>query len=180
MKTKPAFGHSIRSLQIMLRTLQFTRQVPCTVVADGIYGPHTLEAVTDFQRTHALPVTGITDAETWNKIAADYENASVDTCCACPLRIALSPGERICSGSRHPHTALIQSILMLLNQQFRCTGDIKPTGIWDQQTADAIFAFQKTAGLECTGELNKQTWKHLALQYPLAVSRRMKEYPEYS
>jgi hypothetical protein len=44
------------------------------------------------------------------------------------------------------------------------------TGSLDLSTAEAISAFQYLSGLPETGEVDKITWKHLALQYPLAVN----------
>jgi len=43
-----------------------------TVVADGIYGQRTAEAVRSFQRIFGLPVSGIVDYPTWYKISAVY------------------------------------------------------------------------------------------------------------
>lgn len=178
MKQTLSSQHPIRDLQSMLRLLQINRHHPCTVIADGVYGPNTLSAVSDFQESHHLPVTGITDKSTWEQIVSDYETASTHIRKACPLQICLNPGERICIGSEHPHILLIQAMLTIIQRQFHCAGCLELTGIWDEHTSDAIASFQKTIGLDETGELDKETWKHLALQYSLAVSRRMKEYPE--
>ena len=44
------------------------------------------------------------------------------------------------------------------------------SGVLDEATADALASFQYLSALPQTGELDKITWKHLALQYPLAVN----------
>ena len=46
--------------------------------------------------------------------------------------------------------------------------------ILDNATSDALSTFQQITGLPMTGNLDKQTWKHLALHYPLAVNLLMK------
>ena len=45
------------------------------------------------------------------------------------------------------------------------------TGILDIATAESLTAFQQLSQLPPTGQLDKVTWKHLALHYPLAVNR---------
>ena len=44
------------------------------------------------------------------------------------------------------------------------------TGILDPSTADALSSFQMLIGLPITGNLDKHTWKHLALHFPLAAN----------
>ena len=46
------------------------------------------------------------------------------------------------------------------------------TGILDEATAQSLAAFQSLSDLPQTGELDKQTWKHLALHFPLAANRK--------
>ena len=43
-----------------------------TIVADGIYGSRTQEAVETFQRAFGLPVTGVVDFKTWYAISDIY------------------------------------------------------------------------------------------------------------
>ena len=43
------------------------------------------------------------------------------------------------------------------------------SGLLDEATAEAIASFQVLSGLPMTGQLDKHTWKHLVLQYPLAA-----------
>jgi hypothetical protein len=45
------------------------------------------------------------------------------------------------------------------------------SGILDIATEESLSAFQYLSGLPETGSLDKVTWKHLALQYPLAVNK---------
>ena len=51
MKPETFFtGRPIRSLQTMLRVLGESKGREVTLIPDGIYGPQTMAAVTDFQR----------------------------------------------------------------------------------------------------------------------------------
>lgn len=62
----------ISELQNYLRTIAAYRDNVPVIGVDGIYGQHTALAVSAFQHGANLPVTGITDLDTWNAIFAAY------------------------------------------------------------------------------------------------------------
>lgn len=163
-------GQPIRSLQTMLRVLAEDGSKYLTVIPDGIYGPETMAAVTNFQRIHGLPPTGITDQDTWEAVVAEYEPALIRRSSAQPLHIILNPGQVIRKGERHPHVYLVQALLSVLADTWESIAKPESTGILDEATSDALASFQMLSGLSMTGHLDKQTWKHLALQYPMAAS----------
>ena len=66
-------GQPIRSLQTMLRFIAAARGLDTSVVPDGVYGPQTAAAVSRFQRSVGLPVTGVTNQATWQRIVAAYD-----------------------------------------------------------------------------------------------------------
>ena len=163
-------GQPIRSLQTMLRVLaeNDTRYLP--IIPDGIYGPETMKAVSAFQRQHGLAVTGVTDQDTWEAIVAEYEPALIRRSSAEPLHILLDPGQIIRKGERHPHVYLVQAILAVLSETWDSIPRPDSTGILDGATSEALASFQMLSGLPMTGQLDQITWKHLALQYPLAAT----------
>ena len=160
----------IRSLQTMLRVIAEQDPSHETLVPDGIYGPETVSAVAVFQRQHGLPVTGITDQDTWDAIHASYEPALISISEAEPLNIILNANQVIRRGERHPHLYLVQGMLMLLADVYESIGRPSMSGILDEMTADSLASFQSLNGLPMTGQLDKRTWKHLALHYPLAAN----------
>lgn len=163
-------GQPIRALQTMLRVIaEHSGQIP-SLIPDGIYGPETVRTVSIFQRNHGLPVSGVADQQTWDAVVAVYEPALVDRDEAQPLHIILNPGQVIRKGEKHPHLYLVQSILLILSEAYGSIGTVAVTGILDDATEDALFSFQQLSGLPATGRLDKQTWKALALQYPLAAN----------
>lgn len=163
-------GQPIRSLQTMLRVIAENDPSHVRIVPDGIYGPETVRAVSTFQRKHGLPVTGMTDQATWEALVAVYEPALVEQDEAYFLQIILNPGQVIRRGERSPHLYLVQGMLLALNERYGSIGELTVTGILDTPTSDALAAFQQLSGLPMSGNLDKQTWKHLVLQYPLAVN----------
>lgn len=69
-------GEKVRQLQQQLNRIAQNYPAIPTVVADGIYGPLTAEAVRTFQRIFSLPQTGITDYATWYAISRIYVGVS--------------------------------------------------------------------------------------------------------
>lgn len=67
-----AAGDKVRQLQMQLNRIAQNFPAIPTLVADGIYGSGTAEAVSAFQRIFDLPVTGVTDFATWYAISRIY------------------------------------------------------------------------------------------------------------
>lgn len=164
-------GQPVRSLQTMLRIISEQDPRHPTLIPDGIYGQETLSAVSAFQRIHGLPVTGVTDQQTWEAITACYEPALIAVDAAQPVEAILNPNQVIRKGQSHPAVYLAQGMLMTLAQAWKCISIPAMNGMLDDPTADALAAFQALSSLPMTGNLDKRTWKHLALQYPLASNR---------
>lgn len=161
----------IRSLQTMLRVIaENDRSLP-SVVPDGIYGADTVNAVSAFQRRSALPITGVTDQATWEAIVAAYEPALIEVAEAEPLAIILNPGQVIRRGEKNPNLYLVQAILIVLSESYAGIPAPAVTGVLDIPTANALSEFQAMNLLPATGELDKNTWRHLALHYPAAANR---------
>ncbi len=171
----------VRSLQTMLRVIsEDDRRFP-TVVPDGLYGPSTMNAVSTFQRQYGLPVTGITDQETWEQIVVAYETALIRVDEAAPIRIIMDPGEVFQRGDSSPYIFLLQSMLTQLSLDHPQIKQPGHSGVMDEDTVAALLAFQMLSGLEATGSLDKITWKHIVSQFTLnanhhaAVHRRTKQ-----
>ena len=162
-------GQPIRSLQTMLRVIAQNDAAHPDVIPDGIYGPETVAAVSAFQKLHALPITGITDQNTWEAIVEVYNPSYVNIIAAHPLEIVLAPGQIIRKGERHCHLYLVQGMLTTLAEIYHSVSQPTLSGLLDEATAEAIASFQVLSGLPMTGQLDKHTWKHLVLQYPLAA-----------
>ena len=161
----------VRSLQQMLRTLHEADDRHVRLIPDGIYGQKTMEAVSVFQRLHGIPVTGVTDQATWDTIAAEYETALIQVAQAQPVEIILNSGQVLRRGEESPYLYIAQSMLLVLALQYASVTEPTHSGILDEATAQSLASFQALAGLPQTGQLDKITWKHLALHFPLAANR---------
>lgn len=68
-------GKPIRSLQTMIRAIgRINRSLP-PVIPSGIYSQDTVQAVSSFQREYGLPVTGVVNLGTWNRIVEIYDDS---------------------------------------------------------------------------------------------------------
>lgn len=157
----------VRSLQYMLRVISKDDSRFPTVVLDGIYGPDTMNAVMAFQRQFGLPITGVTNQATWEKIVDAYELAIVRIGKAEPIEIIIDPGQVFRYGDSSPYIYLLQSMLTDLSKNHNAIRKPQHTGILDTATSEALSAFQHLAGLPITGELDKITWKHVVRQFTL-------------
>lgn len=168
--TESFLNQPIRALQTMLRVLAEHDSRYETLIPDGIYGPATVSAVSRFQRSHGIPPTGITDQNTWEAIIREYEPALIQLDEAEELNIILNPNQVIRKGERHPNVHILQAILTVLDDAWGSLGKPSRNGILDEATAASLAAFQGLNNLPMTGHLDKRTWKHLALHYPLAAN----------
>lgn len=65
-------GDKVRQLQAQLNRISRNYPAIPSIVADGVYGSATAEAVRAFQSIFDLPPTGITDYATWFEISDIY------------------------------------------------------------------------------------------------------------
>ena len=176
MKPGESFvGQPIRSLQTMLRTIAQIDPRQITVIPDGVYTNQTTAAVRSFQENNNLPVTGVANQDTWDRIVAAYRPAQIETSPAEPIFITLNPGQTFGPGDRHHHIHLVQAMLSLLAQAYPSFPTVSFTGVFDPETEQAILALQRLAGLNPTGILDKQTWKELVLHHGSAADRLERE-----
>ena len=105
------------------------------VAVDGVFGTVTRDRVVALQRSMARPPTGIVTPELWDVLEArDFpfvgQRASV-------LRV----------GDAGPQVLSVQRVL-----------GVRPTGVYDNDTREAVKAAQSHAGLAGTGVVASRTW----------------------
>ena len=171
-------GKPVRSLQTMLRTVAQAEPELLRVIPDGVFSARTAEAVARFQQKHQLPVTGIADGATWDALVSAYDCAAVDACPAQPVQIHLRAGQVIRRGEENHKLYFVQAMLLTMSVLAEEIPEPELSGMLDEATRVSLVAFQLRAGLPPTGEVDKRTWKALALQFSSAsdeLSRRTGE-----
>ena len=173
MRPEESFvGQPVRSLQQMLRTIHEYDDRHTDIIPDGVYGQKTIRAVTAFQRLHGLTATGVADQDTWEAVVREYDRALIDVGHAQPVEIILNTNEILRRGEQSPYLSIAQAMLLELALEYGSITQPSRTGVLDEATAQSLASFQALSGLPQTGELDKRTWKHLALHFSLAANRR--------
>lgn len=163
----------ITDLQAMLRTIY--PDIPLS--DDGRFGEETAQTVRRFQRDHSLPVTGVADFETWEAIFREFSRATVARGQAEPLLIVLQPDQVLRLGSNNSHLYLMQGMLTAISKYYEQMPSVRFSGILDAPTANAVRWLQERADLPATGEVDKETWRHMAKLYRLTVGDGTGTYP---
>lgn len=139
--------------------------IPKIVPIDGYYGKTTEDAVSAFQKTFNLPVTGIIDQTTWFRIYYIFsavtklsevttEGVSLDV-----MKEVLS--NTLLYGDMRVRVSILQYFLTLLSLYYKTIPQVPITGIYDKDTRTSVLEFQKTVGLPTTGIVDPTTWGKL-------------------
>ena len=171
MRPEESFlGQPVRSLQTMLRVIGKAEGREVSAIPDGIYGRQTAAAVSAFQREHGLPVTGVTDRQTWERLTERFNEAQIAIGKAQGVEVILNSSRIFFPGDSSPWVMLSQSMLAVIAQHYHFSVGPTNSGCIDAQTSQSLKIFQKLSGLVETGHLDRKTWKHLSLQFTLAAN----------
>lgn len=162
-------GRPIRSLQTMLRVLAATDNRYRDLVPDGVYGEQTAAAVSQFQRVNGLPVTAVTDHETWNRIVDAFTRQSPSVLPAAPLSIIWKPKQVIHPGEKNSHLYLIQSMLLAVSRLYPAMPVAQVTGEHDAASVAATNWLQEKSGLPSGGVIDQTTWLYLSKLYRISA-----------
>jgi hypothetical protein len=136
-------GPVVRSIQEQLRRDGFL-----SGGLEGVFDRTTEDAVRAFQQSRKIYDDGIVGPFTWRALAdAGLDPASLP---APKTRVTEPPAPFFRIGSAGPHVAAIQAHLGL-----------KPSTVFDRDTADAVREFQERSGLPADGIVGRRTWAAL-------------------
>ena len=174
MRPEESFqNQSVRSLQTMLQVISMADPRLPMVIPDGIFGPTTRRAVSEFQRFMGLPVTGIADQATWDAIVPVYTAALLHIGPSESIDVVLT--EILRPGMASPWLYPAQAILLFLAPGLGQSPGPAVTGFLDEATEKALLALQKVANLPRTGCLDAATWRSLSHLYTLQALRQSGE-----
>lgn len=156
-----------RNLQSYLRQLSYTDTSIPQLPVDGIEGDMTTEAISSFQKSHGLPVTGSADQQTWESIYDSFlssRSKSLDPQPFCPFP-TVPVNYAVSKGDNGYLVRTIQHILRELSLIFPSFENVEETGDYDEKTADTISELQAITLNGQTGKTDRETWNTLVSLY---------------
>ena len=171
------YNQPIRSLQTMLRTIGMFGDGYERIDPNGIYGPETQAAVRTFQRNRGLPVTGITNWQTWEEIVRMYDRAVEELSPAQSITDSMESAFPFSRGNHHARLKLAQCMLSEIANCYHCVCPPELSGTMDEMMVNSISEFQALSGLPVSGTLDKATWNNLVLQYVMTEMRNRRQNP---
>ncbi len=163
-------GNDVRTVQTRLNRISANYPaIPKISNPDGIFSTETEDAVIAFQEIFDLTPDGIVGKATWYKIQAIY-NAVKKLNELESEGLSLSDVSKQFSGtltlgSTGLEVSVVQYYLNTIANFNPKIPSVPFNGVYDEQTRDAVTAFQREYGLPQTGEVNEETWNKMASVY---------------
>ena len=148
-------GEYVQLAQYFLRVISNYYYAVRPINIDGIFGPATKNAVTDFQKHFGLSADGIIGPATWSSLYNVFMGIADTSGLVVPY-----PGYLLREGSRGDNVRLMQEYLRTISQRYPIP-TIVPDGIFGPATKNAVTAFQRTFGLVPDGIIGKNTWDRI-------------------
>lgn len=160
------YNDHVRELQQYLRVIRRERDGETDVPIDGRFGPLTAEAVRQTQQEGGLPVNGVIDRATWERIFADAQQIIYLRALPTPVQGFDMGQAPLRIGDRNDSVLFLQVMLGALAVRFaNLPREQTLDGIYSAVTADTVRLLQQQAGLSDTGIVDKTTWDAITVLY---------------
>ena len=155
-------GEDIEALQYYLAFIgYFFPELP-PIPITGFFGELTRDAVFSFQNTYGLPVTGVVDANVFNRIEQVYNTVVSELPANYQSAIGEPyPGRFLVEGDRGESVRIIQGYLNKIGQSVEQIPVIEVDGIFGVRTKAAVIALQQYLGIEQTGAIGPVEWAEI-------------------
>ena len=159
-------GTEVRIIQYYLNFLGFFNPRLSQIGVDGVFGSETYNAVVNFQRLYGLTADGIVGRTTWNMLVNAYNGVLKSL----PNEYKsysslLYPGYFITTGASGNVVTQLQTFLRVIAQNDRSVPMVTVDGSYGTQTAAAVTAVQRQAGLPQNGQVGPLTWNAIVNLY---------------
>ena len=169
-------GEDIKTVQYYLRFIsEFNPAVP-TVAVDGYFGESTTAAVRAFQQAYDLPVTGVVDGRTWNKMFDVYYGIISSMEYELPDGAVPFPGVFLKYGSEGKNVEILQRYINAAHEIYPQIPQVTVDGVFGADTRNAVYAAQAVFGLMITGVVGPVLWTELAEAYEQVAGNARREY----
>lgn len=172
-------GTDVLNIQYYLNVIAaFYDNIP-RIVINGVYDEATDQAVRTYQAAFGLTVDGVLGRDTWLSIYDVYRSI-LDTSQLIDGGVVLFPGQTLRQGSQGEDVATIQEYLSYISQTYPQIPAPSVTGIFGQETDNAVRAFQRQFGIEESGAVGPTTWDAIATLYSdlrFGNTKRLGQFP---
>ncbi len=156
-------GEEVGVLQYFLQTISIFNRNVSSPGFSGFYDEPTRNSVISFQTLYGLPADGIVDDATWNYIYDDYLGIIQSLT---PEQIGTAvipfPGTFLTLGSEGPDVVQLQEFINVASEIYAGIPEIPVTGVYDENTRDAIYAVESEFGIPIDGVTGPLVWDVLA------------------
>ena len=167
-------GEKVREIQYYLNQISKYYDIP-SVVADGVFGNATKEAVIAFQRLFGLSQDGIIGQSTWNKIVEVYNGLKKSKTANNITFSQEYPGYVLKEGLVNDDIKWLQTYLNAISKFYNEIPEVDVDGIFKRKTKNAVMAFQKLFDLNTTGQVGVNDWNKLINVYNSLSSKDQME-----
>lgn len=165
-------SNPIISIQSLLRQVLFYDDDEIsTIIPDGIFGPETKRAVTDFQRKRGMDANGVIDYETWRSIIDEFDRTAEKHFPPTNAAIYPSADYTISPNEETSHLIVIQAMMNNIADRYKNVPKNELNGIHDEISVNAVEVLQGIFMMERNGIINKKFWEFLSRLYEVAVTR---------
>ena len=159
-------GLDVETIQTYLnRIRQNYPAIPLITDEPGVFGSSTQAAVKKFQSIFNLTADGIVGKATWNKISSIYtavtKLAGLDSEGGALGIGTVPPSTTLRRGSSGIDVITLQYILNFISEYYPTIPSFTQNGRFDNQTYQAVIAFQEMMGLTADGIVGPATWDAL-------------------
>lgn len=156
----------VRTVQYFLALVGYFRQEIDSPPINGIYDDRTEAAVRAFQQAYGIPVTGIVDLVTWEKLYDVYVGLLASLPDTFFEGIAPPfPGIPLRPGTQGEEVILIQRYLNTLASVYPEIPTVEVSGYYGPATVEAVQAFQRLFGITPSGITYATTWQAIANEW---------------
>ena len=174
-------GEEASVLQYFLTAISyFNPDIPAPGLSN-VYDEQTRDSIIAFQNFYGLPATGIVDDATWNYLYDDYLGIIRSLT---PEQIGTAvipfPGTFLKLGATGPDVELLQQFINTAAAIYADIPEIPLTGVYDENTRDAVYAVEAVFGYPVNGITGPLVWNVLANIYSDAASGEMRSDGQFS
>ena len=163
-------GPDVQVIQVSLnRVSQNYPMIPKINPVNSVFDENTENAVKVFQQIFNLTSDGIVGSATWYQLVKTYvgikQLGELESEGFSLFGRSLEYPDAISMGDRGEKVVILQYFLSLLSQFYFNLPFVRITGVFGDETKEAVIAFQKYDGLPETGVVDDTTWNAIYEAY---------------